>query len=174
MRLSDLKTRLRTRARMAAVNIRHVRPRRRHGKGALKGFTATQAKSLRRFVAGKEETKYYATQLAINQLIDPAIHTPGTDIMPLVPKITQGTDEFQRVGRKVVPSKCRVDVQLSIGDVELGTATVPGLANATSLYVVIYILRSKLFKSWEDYAASDDWNYLLDNGSGGSTPFGFQ
>ena len=63
MRLSDLKTRLRTRARMAAVNIRHVRPRRRHGKGALKGFTATQAKSLRRFVAGKEETKYYSLSL---------------------------------------------------------------------------------------------------------------
>lgn len=142
----------------------------------LKGFTKAQSNTIMRAIGRKEETKYIATQIADNSWLDAPIHTPGTDILPLVPAITPGTGEFQRVGRKVTPTKCRVDVTLSFPQYDLGT-TSPDItaSQANAIYVVMYILRSKNYKCWNEYlnASSPEWNYLLDDGAGNSVPFGY-
>lgn len=173
MNLSTFKRRARARRAVAAMARRRRGGRARRGKGPLKGFTAQQSNSIRRVIAGKEETKYIATQLALNTLVDPAIHSPGTDIMPLVPKISKGTDEFQRVGRTVTPSKCRVDIALTFPDVAQGNTVPAGFHNAAEIYVVMYVLRSKVIKNWDSFASTTEYQNLLDNGAGQSQAFGY-
>lgn len=162
------------RGRKAKSNARARRAR--YGrKPALKGFTKLQSKTIMRAIKGQEETKYIATQLATQSLVDSAIHTPGTDILPLVPVITPGSGEFQRTGRKVSPTRCKVDVSLTFQQLDLGTPS-PDIttAQANAIYVVLYILRSKSYKCWNEYlnASTPEWNYLLDDGAGNAVPFG--
>lgn len=157
------------------VRSRRGRGRRYGGRRTrLAGFTKAQSNSIVRFVGRSDETKYYAAQLAVNSILDGPIHTPGTDILPLSPPIPQGTAEFQRVGRKVMPTKCRVDVSVSFPQVDLGTES-PDItgSQANAIYVVMYIVRSKTFHNWSQYNTDGlEWQYLLDDGQGGSTPFG--
>lgn len=170
----------RMRARRLGLPLRAQRRARRARYGGrrtqLKGFTATQSKSIMAAIGRSDETKYIATQIADNSWLDAPIHTPGTDILPLVPVITPGTGEFQRVGRKVTPTKCRVDITLSFPQYDLGSASPDVTASqANAIYVVMYILRSKNYKCWNEYlnAPTPEWNYLLDDGAGNAVPFGY-
>lgn len=128
---------------------------------------------IKKVVRGQEETKYFSTQLALNQTLDGAIHTPGTDQLPLVPRIVQGTGSSQRIGSKITPTKCRVDVCATFSQLNPGiTPTDPTINNANEIYVVMYILRSRRLKNWTDYRATTEYQRLLDNGDGTSNPFG--
>lgn len=168
---------LRARNRRAAAGIRRRRRAMYRGKKTvLKGFTRAQSNAIVKYVGRSDETKYFATQLAQNGILDAAIHTPGTDILPLCPPIPQGTGEFQRVGRKVTPTKCRVDISVTFPQADLGTPS-PDItySQANAIYVVMYIVRSKIFKNWPLYQTDGlEWQYLLDNGQGASTMFGQQ
>lgn len=136
----------------------------------LKGFSKVQARSIVKAIGRKEETKYMATQLALNLALDAAIHTPGTDVLPLVPAIHQGTGESNRVGRKVTPTKSYVDVTATFNQ----SGSPPAIATAREIYVVMYLLKSKVYKNWQQWLAapSPQTNYLLDDGAGNSVPFG--
>lgn len=173
MRLAMFKSRARQRAGMAAAARRRRGGRARYGKGAIKGFSKAQTNSIRRLIAKKEETKYWAKQLLQNQILDGAIHTPGMDQIPLVPNLVKGTDDYQRVGRSVIPTKCRVDIVATFPQVLQGNVVPSTMNNAAELYVAIYILRSKVLKNWETYKNSTEYLALLDNGQGESTPFGY-
>lgn len=158
--------------RVRRMGRKAVRRRRYGGKSApkFKGFTKQQSASIARAIGRSDETKYAATQLMLNLPLDAAIHTPGTDVVPLVPAIHQGTAENQRDGRKITPTKCFVDVSISFNE----NNTPPAIATARYLYVVIYLLRSKVYKNWQQWLAapSPQTNYLLDDGAGNSVPFG--
>lgn len=153
--------------------------RRQYGgkrKGGLKGFTKVQANTIRKAIGRSEETKYYANQLMFNAQLDAAIHTPGVDVVPLVPQIRPGTAENQRDGRRVTPTKCYVDLNVTFNQVVTGPSTPnPAIVTARELYVVIYLLRSKTYKNWQQWLAapSPQTNYLLDDGAGNSVPFGY-
>lgn len=167
-----------------AIRVRRYnrRPRRarRYGKrktNALRGFTKQQTISLKRAIGRSEETKYQATVLCANQGLDPAIHTPGTDCLPLVPKILAGTGENQRVGRRVTPVRCKVDVNVSFTQSNLGLqpAGPPAYQSyAQHIYVVMFIVRSKSYKNYYQWSLSQNWQNLLDNGDGTSVPFGYE
>lgn len=129
-------------------------------------------RAIGKIVKAKEETKYSASQALLNVALDGAIHTPGTDMIPLVPKLSQGTDEYQRIGKTVMPTKCQVDICLTFPQQNPGVTPADMSQQANVLYVVMYILRSKRRHNWDDFAASDDWKVMFDNGSGGSVPFG--
>lgn len=172
MRLSDFKRRAQLR-RMAQGVLRPKRYTKRGGKGALRGFTAQQSKSIRAAINRTEETKYYAKQLAQNTLVDAGIHTPGTDILPLVPAIPKSLNEFGRAGRSVRPTKCRVDVSLTYPDVNAGSTLPSGLHNAAQIYAVMYIVRSKVIKNWDAFVGSSEYTNLLDDGNGNAAPFGY-
>lgn len=154
---------------------RRARGRRNRYRGkrtSLKGFSRTQTRSLARYLGRSEETKYFSQQLCVNQLLDAAIHSPGTDIMPLVPPVPQGTGEWQRVGRRISPTKCRVDLSLTFGQVDVGAAPSAEVLYGEAIYVAIYILRSKEIHNWPQFNTSTEWQYLLDDGQGNSTSFG--
>lgn len=136
----------------------------------FRGFTKLQSKSIARAIGRSDETKYAATQLLFNTALDAAIHTPGTDVVPLVPSIHQGTGENQRDGRRITPTKSYVDVFVTFNQ----NGATPAIATARELYVVIYLLKSKTYKNWQQWLAapSPQTNYLLDDGAGNSVPFG--
>lgn len=139
---------------------------RRAKKGALKGFTKLQSISLRRAIAGNEETKYIATQLCDLNFAAPI--GSASDCVPLVPKITQGTDDFQRVGRKVKPVRSYVDVFLGFNQNIDGNP----LQTSQQIYAVLYVVTSKIWKNYNNVPTGPGiFNKLLDDGDGTSTPF---
>lgn len=130
----------------------------------------------------QEETKYHAEALVTKQSLDWAIHTPWSptsigDTMPLVPRIVQGDGSNERVGSKVRPTKCRVDVECAIAEAVMGTTQVN--QNTEDIFVVMYILRPKTSKNFQQFtnlatpASGAYTDELLDNGDGTSKPFGF-
>lgn len=129
-------------------------------------------RAITKLVKGQEETKYIANQLMVNQSLDAAIHTPGTDMVPLVPKIVEGDQENQRVGRQVRPVRCRVDISATFPQTNPGQTAPVFQTSANEIYVVLFILRSKRRHNWTDFAASNDWQRLLDDGNGSAAPFG--
>lgn len=155
------------------VRIARRRPIRRRRIGRRRVLPKkTLRKVVKQTIMRNEETKYWATQLALNQPIDPAIHTPGTDCLPLVPKITQGTDSFQRVGRRVMPTRCKVDLHLAFKQPNPGQAPPVYSQYAQQIYIVVYILKSKAVDNWFRFAQQTDYMGLLDNGDGTAQPFG--
>lgn len=140
----------------------------------LKGFTKTQTIALKKAIGRKEETKYVSYDLWSNIGLDGAIHTIGLpgeakDTMPLVPKINQGTQENQRVGRKVMPTRTCIDVNVNFNM----TGDTPPGQNTQQIFVYLYILRSKSNHSYgKMYTDGSDWNHWCDNGDGTSTFFG--
>lgn len=141
----------------------------------LKGFSRLQSATIRRAIGLSEETKYQATTLQLNRFLDPAIHTPGTDMLPLVPKIAVGTGENQRIGRKVTPVRCRVAVNLSFAQTNPGAPTPPAeQQRSQNIYAVMYVLRSKSYKNFYQWEQSPNWANILDNGDGTSVPCGYQ
>lgn len=162
-------------SRRGAVRRRHRRRLRLKAKRPhLKGFTALQSKSLLNAIGRSDETKYYAKDLLVNQVLDGAIHTPGTDMVPLVPPVVAGTGESQRVGRKISPVKCRVDVNVAFRQPNIGGDQMPSMSYANQIYVAVYVLRSKVYKNWAQFAASSQYLRLLDNGDSTSISFGSQ
>lgn len=153
-------------------------PRRKRGfqprKKRVAKLTAPVQKAVKRIVQRQEETKYWAVQLMNNTSIDPTIHTPADpissasgDMYPLVPYPVKGNDEHMRDGRSIVPVKCKVDVVATFN--QQGTPPTVGLANV--VYLAVYILRSKVKKSWADYLRGTQYTALLDSGNGTSQPF---
>lgn len=131
-----------------------------------------------KIVRGNEETKYHSEVILSKATLDWGIHTPWSptsigDTMPLVPRIAQGDGNFQRVGSKVRPVRCRVDVECAIAEVANGLTPVGAYTN--DIYVVMYILRPRTSKNFLQFTASLAPAYtdeLLDNGDGTSKAFG--
>lgn len=155
------------------------RPRRARNYGMnkvkpLKGFTKLQTVALKKAIGRNEETKYTATNLWDGVGLDGAIHSIGlpgaiADTMPLVPQILPGAAENQRIGRKVKPVKCCVDVSVSFNM----NGEAPTGQNTQQIYVYLYMLRSKTVKSYGQFVGTDNWNHWADNGDGTSTFFGY-
>lgn len=136
-------------------------------------LTRPVKRAIKKIVRGQEETKYFAKQLMLNQSLDAAIHSPSTDMVPLVPPIVEGDQENQRIGRVVKPTRCRVDICATFPQTNPGQTPPVFQTSANEIYVVLYILRSKRRHNWTDFAASTDWQRLLDDGAGGAAPFGY-
>lgn len=136
-----------------------------------------------------EETKYHSEQLldkysldwAIHTYGDPASSTPNGDILPLVPRIPRGDDTWQRIGKYITPTKCSVNICVSLLQPPVGGTPYSALNLASNdIYVVMYMLRPKTSKNYRqmvtDASATVPNDFiadLLDNGDGTSKPFGF-
>lgn len=139
-------------------------------------------RAVQRIVRGNEETKYHAEQLLMKTQLDWGIHTywsPSSigDTMPLVPRIVQGDGSYQRIGSKVRPTRCRVDIEAAIAEVPNGITPLAGQWT-NDIYLVMYLLRPKTVKNYQQFAnvatTGADWTAeLLDNGDGTSKAFGY-
>lgn len=145
-------------------------------------LTKPVQKAVQRMINRKDETKYHAEQLLMKQSLDWGIHTPWTpssigDTMPLVPRIVQGDGSFQRIGSKVRPTKCRVDIECALIESAIGLP--PQNQYTDDIYVVMYMLRPKTSKNFQQFTnlatpvAGAYTDELLDNGDGTSKAFGY-
>lgn len=149
-------------------------PQRRSGRGRgrrmlkqrIKGFTVQQSLALRRAIHRNDETKYIATQVADLNFSAPI--GSAADCVPLVPKIVQGTDDFQRIGRKVKPVRSYVDVFLGFNQNIDGSP----LQTSQQIYAVLYVVTSKIWKNFNNLPTGPGiFDKLLDNGDGTSSAF---
>lgn len=144
-------------------------------------------KAIKKIVARQEETKYHSEQILSNNPLDWAIHTPIDyqasppqtvgDVLPLVPRIAEGDGSFQRSGVKIHPTRCRVDVSVSIAETPYGIGALSQQNTYTNdIFVVMYILRPKMFRNYQCLVNGkyNAFGNLLDNGDGTYKSFGRQ
>lgn len=142
--------------RMRAAGRGRVRPR-----GAF-------AKKVLQVVGRTEETKYVANAVDANKAplatlwyAAPSIAAVG-DFNPALPTLTQGTDDYQRVGNKIQPKSLAVSLKIGLRAEDL---------SANSLIGVIYYGTSRTEKTWQNNNPLQT-AAILDNGDGTNTIFG--
>lgn len=152
-------------------------------KTVAKSLTKKQKKEVKKLIGLNEETKYHAEQLLDRIPLDWAIHTyydpsngvTAADTLPLVPRIAEGNGDFQRVGTKIKPSKCRVDIELALMEPQYGnTMDISSNIYTKDIYVVMYVYKPKDLKNFEQFVQTkaNTITDFLDNGDGTSKLFG--
>lgn len=92
-----------------------------------------------------------------------------TDILQLIPYVTQGSNDFERIGQRIKPVSLIVKGALRVAGV---TAFATGV-NTTpiNIHVNIYVLQHVSLKNYAALRASNDFNQLLQTGEGTTTSF---
>lgn len=128
---------------------------------------STFAKRVMAVVNRTEETKYVANAHDANgnpltPLFNP---TPNIDVVgkfyPALPRLGQGTDDYQRIGNKIAPKSLAVSLKVSMNAVDL---------SANAIMVAIYYGTSRTEKTWQ--AANPlPTAAILDDGDGTNSVF---
>lgn len=145
------------------LQVRQTQAMRRRGRK-----TGSFAKRVMRVINKTEETKYVANayDAAGNQL--PTLwYSQGNlgavgDFYPALPRLGQGTDDYQRVGNKITPVSMAVSLKIGLNAQDL---------SANSLIGVIYYGTSRTEKTWQNNNPLQTAG-ILDNGDGANTSWG--
>jgi len=95
------------------------------------------------------------------------IASNNTDILQLIPYVSQGINDWQRIGQKVKPVSLQVKGAVRINMTTIGT----GNQFPTNLHVDIYCLQHVGLKNYAALRASNDFTTLLQNGEGGTAEY---
>lgn len=126
---------------------------------------------MKNLIDGKEETKYVAEDLVI----------PGTSVFPslgtfqqfdaviastnelyaCIPRLGQGTDDFQRIGNRVTPVSCHVDAILN--------CTTSNNNQSVDVFAHVFVLQATAVKSLDNLSAVPI-GQMFENGAGGYIP----
>lgn len=91
-----------------------------------------------------------------------------TDILRLIPNVSQGIDTFTRIGDRINPIALNVKGTIRVNTTRFqSTAQLP-----TDLDVYIYVLQHVALKDYNNLYAKNDFNQLLDVGQGFTKKFG--
>jgi len=139
---------------------------------ARRGFQAMRRRAPRKLssfarkvmnvVNRREETKYVANAFDAAGNALPTLWYPTGqlaavgDFNPALPKLTQGTDDYQRVGNKIQLQNLAVSLKIGLNALDL---------SANSLIGVIYYGTSKTEKTWQGNNPLQT-PAILDNGDG--------
>lgn len=105
------------------------------------------------------------------------ISSTTSDMKLLLPYVAQGTNENERIGEQVSPTSLRID---GLVKVSLTNLTTPA---PTDIFVVLYVLTHKVYKSYEGllgspaippatgFVGGNNFNQLLKNGENATTNF---
>lgn len=105
------------------------------------------------------------------------ISSTTSDLKWLLPNVAIGTEDNQRIGNQITPTSLRID---GVVKVSLTNLTAPA---PTDIYVVVYVLTHKVFKSYEallgspavapavGFVGGNNFNQLLKNGENTTTNF---
>lgn len=115
-----------------------------------------------------EETKYRAEDLyppagpanptlGTFQQFTSAITSPA-ELYACIPRLQQGTDDFNRVGNRISPVECHVDVMLN--------CTTSNNNQSVDVFAHVFMLQATAVKSLDNLTAVPI-NQLFENGSGG-------
>lgn len=149
-------------ARRAAGKQRARRAGYRKGKK-----TSNLTRLIQSVVRREEETKYVANQYdgalvaLANQWYSQGSLAAVGAWYPAIPKLGEGTGDYQRVGGKIHPTSVAVSLKVFFN---------PQNVDANSIYGVIYYGTSKMVKSWNNAAPIGN-AAILDQGDGTNTTF---
>jgi len=120
-----------------------------------------------KLIKGNEETKYRAEDLVIPGSVLPSLGTfqqfssgiTGTgELYACLPRLTQGTDDFNRIGNSVVPVSCHVDAILN--------CTTSNNNQSVDVWAHVFVLQATAVKSLDNLSAVPI-TQLLEDGAGG-------
>lgn len=145
-----------------------------------KALSTVQRKQVLNIVKGSAETKlvaWYSSSLFDGEFstsgIVPqngSIVTNATDILRIVPKIKQGTDDNERIGQDVVPVSCKVNCKVLLTPtLASGVGTNQGYSY--NLMAVAYCLQHVALKTYTALAANNNFTQMLKIGNGNTTNF---
>jgi len=132
--------------------------------GGVKGAFAQKVKSV---LLRAEETKYRAEDLVIPGSILPSLGTfqqfssgiTGTgELYACIPRITQGTNDFNRIGNRISPVSCHVDAILN--------CTTSNNNQSVDVFAHVFVLEATAVKSLDNLSAVPI-TQLLEDGAGG-------
>jgi len=103
---------------------------------------------------------------------NPKIDTNATDIKQLIPYVRPGTDDWERIGKKINVKSLNVQgaVRVWLPSI-IGAAYAPTLYAPANIKVVIYVLQHVSLKDYPNLYAKNDFTQMLNNGIGGTTNF---
>lgn len=99
------------------------------------------------------------------------IQSNVSDIKRLIPIVTQGVQENQRIANSIKPVALNVRARVVL-NVFPGSPV--GAIGGTDLIAVLYVLQHKVLKSYTTLAAQNDFQTLLETGENATKPFGGQ
>ena len=123
--------------------------------------TKSLVKVVKGIVSKASETKYVSSAAVVDVAVPSTLSTAGgLDLRPAIPKLVEGTGDFQRIGAKVnnVRGACHFQFWIDMGQ----------SAACENLRVKIFMLSSKQIRAYSQLASLPGGN-LLDNGDGSTT-----
>jgi hypothetical protein len=135
-----------------------------------KCLTKCQRKEIKKLVADPVEVKYVATACknpgALTNIGNFTGFSSGitgvSEIYAAMPQITQGTDNYQRIGDTIAPVRCDVDLRIEVASLNDN--------NAYDRTVHVFLLEAVSVKSLPNYTAIPIIQ-MLNNGQGGRVDF---
>lgn len=168
------------------------RPRRAKKTGRKspgKSLTRTQKVEVKRLVKGQAETKHAAFYETFNPgTAVPPVQATGlfnsrgyasqnsiitsnvTDIHQLIPYIPEGTDDWQRIGKRISVSSLVLQGQVRVALPILNPPN-PAVSPLTNIQVVLYVLQHRNLKSYDSLRALNDFTQLLEVDEGKAVAF---
>lgn len=172
------------------------RPTRRYRRKAPKRKSKPVAKlskpmrrAIKQVIKGQAETKHTSFYQTYNPGTPPPVVATGlyasrgyalqnnvianniSDILQLVPYVTQGTDNWNRLGQKITVQNLTLHGSVRVALPILQAVPLSLLSN---LKVVIYVLQHRTLKSYDSLRSLNNFNQLLDTGEGTTAGFGGQ
>jgi len=104
---------------------------------------------------------------------NPLINTNNTDIKQLIPYVRPGTDDWERIGKKINVTALNVQGAVRVWLPILNNTTPEKYPNyaPTNIRCVIYIMQHVSLKDYPNLYAKNDFTQMLSNGVGGTTNF---
>jgi len=104
---------------------------------------------------------------------NPIIGTNNTDIHQLIPYVRPGSDDFERIGKKINVTSLTVNGAVRIWLPILNNISPDKYPNfaPTNIRVVIYVLQHVSLKDYPNLYAQNQFTQMLSNGVGGTTNF---
>lgn len=127
-----------------------------------------------RFLNGKTETKYVATEIKDGYIVGNLIgDQPFRRLQTVLPAIAQGTTAQTRIGNSITPIKLKVTVQYYFSGNGLeGSQTTNSVINSGLFEVRQFSVQPKIYKSaaaWTPAVAAVEQTKLLEVGNGTTT-----
>lgn len=118
---------------------------------------------------GSTNTGVYADASPVVQ--NQFIQSNATDILRVLPVVTQGIDDWQRIGQVIMPISCTLNCRVLIAPVTSGSV---GYTQGFSYNIraVAYLLEHVSLKTYESLYARNAFSQLLQVGDGQTTFFG--
>lgn len=176
---------------MAKMATKKNRVAKKVNKSPTRGLSRPQRKAVLSLVRGQAETKRATFfQTASSGAPPPAIATGlysgrgwalqnneitsnVTDILQLIPYVTQGDNDFERIGQRIKPVSLTVKGALRITGTLIAGNSIgsPPTVTPQNYHVNLYVLQHVSLKTYSSLRANNDFTQLLQTGEGTTTGF---